>query len=881
MFGKIYRSLRSLIQRPALERDLDEEVRFHMEREIAQHVRDGMSPEAARLTATRDFGGVQQIKESCRDSRGTRWLEALWQDIRFGMRQARRPGFAIAAITVLALGIGANTAIFSAVHGVLLRPLPYEHGDRLVVLEQQDPDAGISNIGFSPKDLDDYRRFTASLDAIVEYHPLWFVLLGGERPSRVQTGVVSWDFFDVFGIEPVLGRAFLASEDSHDADAVLILSHEYWQAEFGGDPDIVGREFEMNDRPHTVVGVLPRIPQHPQSNDVYMPVSHCPFRSAPATVDDRNARAVLAFGRLGDGESIETVNADLGRAAASLHDVYPDSYPGPDGFTTLAIPLQERMTGSVRPTLILLLVTTGLVLLIACANVANLMLARSIRREREMAVRAAMGADRGRLVRQLIVESMLLTMTGGALGLLLAVGGTDLLATFASRFTPRAMDIAVDGWVLLFTLAVSILTGVFLGLLPAIPTRHAMFDSLKDGFGSVTTTVRTERAKNGLVIAQVAISFVLLIAAGLMVRSLIQLNRVDPGFDSENVLTMRLDLNFSEFMDADANREFFRSLMENVRRAPGVMSAAVSGTFPLNEIGPGSAQFVIEGQATEDQRVWPWVDFVAVSPDYFRTVGVPLIAGRDFTPRDTAGSDLVAIINESMVRHHWRDENPIGARMSPDGEEWFEIVGVVGDVKQESLTGAIEDQLYVPVYQSAPLSTTVLVRTLSEPGAVERVIEDIVCAIAPSQPVDNPRTLEQVRSDEILPSRVTAMLISLFAGLSVLITAGGIAGVVALTVSQRTHEIGIRAALGASAGEVLWMVMRQGLGLILIGLVIGVAASLVLASAMAALLFEVEPTDPLTFLGVGVTLLAVALAACFLPARRAANIDPMSALRTD
>ena len=705
-----------------------------------------------------------------------------------------------------------------------------------------------------------------------------FVLLGGERPSRVQTGVVSWDFFDVFGIEPALAREFLASDDNHDAAAVLILSHEYWTAEFGGDPDIIGREFEMNDRPHTVVGVLPPIPQHPQSNEVYMPVSHCPFRSAPATVNDRNARAVQAFGRIGEGESIETVNADLSRAVASLYEVYPDSY---DGFATLATPLQERMTGSVRPTQILLLVTTGLVLLIACANVANLMLARSIRREREMAVRAAMGADRGRLVRQLIVESMLLTITGGALGLLLAVGGTDLLATFASRFTPRSMDIAVDGWVLLFTLTVSILTGVFLGLLPAIPTRHTMFDSLKDGFGSVTTTVRTERARNGLVVAQVAISFVLLIAAGLMVRSLIQLNRVDPGFDSENVLTMRLDLNFSEFMDADANREFFRSLMKNVRRAPGVMSAAVSGTFPLNDIGPGSAQFVIAGQPIEDQHMWPWVDFVAVSPDYFRTVGVPLIAGRDFTPKDTAGSDLVAIINESMVRHHWGDENPIGARMSPDGEEWFEVVGVVGDVKQESLTGEIENQLYVPVYQSAPLSTTVLVRTLSEPGSVGGVIEDIVYAIATSQPVDNLRTLEQVRSDEILPSRVTAMLISLFAGLSVMITAGGIAGVVALTVSQRTHEIGIRAALGASAGEVLWMVMRQGFGLILIGLAIGAAASLVLASAMAALLFEVEPTDPLTFIGVGVTLLMVALAACFLPARRAANIDPMSALRTD
>ncbi len=546
MFAKLLRVLKSLVRRPSVEVELDEEVRFHLEMEMEQHIEGGMSPEQARLKASQDFGGLEQVKEECRDARGTRLIVNLVRDLGFGLRTLiKRPGFSIAVILVLALGIGANTAIFTAVNGVLLQPLPYDHGARLLVLRQQAPAAGIQSIGFSQKDLEDYRRLTATLDSIIEYHAMWFVLLGGEHPSRVQTGVVSWDFFDVFGIEPLHGRSFIAGDDTHDSEAVLILSYDYWMATFDGDPEVIGRVFEMNDRPHTVVGVLPPIPEYPNGNDVYMPVSSCPFRSAPATIANRDAKTSQAFGRIKPGVSLDQVEGDFSAITAQLREMYPTSYPPERGLAVASTPLHEELTNQARPTLVLLLFTAGLVLLIACANVANLMLASAMRRDREMAIRTAMGAGRGRLMRQMVVESMMLTLAGSGFGLLLAIGGVDLLVTFASRFTPRAAGIAIDGWVLLFALGISVLTGMIFGLLPAVPGRRFLVESLRDGGSDVTSSASRQLARNALVVAQVAISFVLLISAGLMVRSLIHLNQVDPGFDPENVLTMRIDLNFS------------------------------------------------------------------------------------------------------------------------------------------------------------------------------------------------------------------------------------------------------------------------------------------------------------------------------------------------
>ena len=502
MFAKLLRVLKSLVRRPSVEVELDEEVRFHLEMEMEQHIEGGMSPEQARLKASQDFGGLEQVKEECRDARGTRLIVNLVQDLGFGLRTLiKRPGFSIAVILVLALGIGANTAIFTAVNGVLLQPLPYDHGARLLVLRQQAPAAGIQSIGFSQKDLEDYRRLTATLDSIIEYHAMWFVLLGGEHPSRVQTGVVSWDFFDVFGIEPLHGRSFIAGDDTHDSEAVLILSYDYWMATFDGDPEVIGRVFEMNDRPHTVVGVLPPIPEYPNGNDVYMPVSSCPFRSAPATIANRDAKTSQAFGRIKPGVSLDQVEGDFSAITAQLREMYPTSYPPERGLAVASTPLHEELTNQARPTLVLLLFTAGLVLLIACANVANLMLASAMRRDREMAIRTAMGAGRGRLMRQMVVESMMLTLAGSGFGLLLAIGGVDLLVTFASRFTPRAAGIAIDGWVLLFALGISVLTGMIFGLLPAVPGRRFLVESLRDGGSDVTSSASRQLARNALVVA--------------------------------------------------------------------------------------------------------------------------------------------------------------------------------------------------------------------------------------------------------------------------------------------------------------------------------------------------------------------------------------------
>ena len=586
MFLKLFRVLKSLVRRPSVEGEFNEEVRFHLEMEMEQHIHNGMPPEVARRKAFRDFGGLGKVKEECRDARGTRLLDNLLQDLGFGFRTlVKRPGFSIAVILVLALGIGATTAIFSAVNGILLQPLPYDFGSQLVVLRQQAPAAGIGSIGFSPKDLGDYRRRTTTLNSIVEYHTMWFVLLGGEHPSRVQTGVVSWDFFDVFGVEPLLGRTFMGSDDTRDSDAVLILSHGYWMDAFGGDPEVVGRVFEMNDRPHTVVGILSPIPEYPNDNDVYMPVSSCPFRSNPAAIANRDGKTSQAFGRLKPGVTLDEVDRDFAVITADLSRQYPASYLPEKGLAVRSTPLQEELTNQARPTLVLLLFTAGLVMLIACANVANLMLARTMRRDREMAIRASMGAGRGRLMRQMTVESMMLTLVGGGLGLLLAISLTDLLVSFTSRFTPRAAGISTDGWVLLFALGVSVLTGMIFGLLPDVPGRRFLAESLRDGGNDVTASPGRQFARNTLVVAQVAISFVLLISAGLMVRSLIHLNGVDPGFDPENVLTMRVDLNFTKYMNVETRVGFYRTLIDEVDEHPDVISTAVSATFPLNEVG--------------------------------------------------------------------------------------------------------------------------------------------------------------------------------------------------------------------------------------------------------------------------------------------------------
>ena len=880
----VFRRLRGSVRTSAFEQSMDAELRHHLELETDALIARGMTPKAARDAARQRFGSVALVKDDCRESWGMRAIDMLGQDVRFALRNLRKyPSYTAVVLLTLALGIGANTAIFSVVHAVLLRPLPYGNGERLVEVRQQQPKIGLANIGVSVKEVRDYRAQTDALDAVVEYHQMNFNLLGRGEASRVQTGVVSANFFDVLGVTPIMGRNFREDDDSKNAPAVLILSYAYWQNALGGDPKIIGRTFELNDRVHTVVGVLPPIPQFPQSdppNDVYMPPSACPFRSNPQTIENRNARMLTAIGRLKPGTTLTRAQNDLAVVSGRLSAEYAEAYDSAHtGFTASALSVHDELTREARPTLLVLLAVTGFVLLLVAANIANLALARVIGRERELSLRSALGAGRGRIARQLLTESALLAVGGGALGLLVGWLVRDLLVAFTARFTPRAEEIAIDGVVLAFTFGVSVFTGLLFGLLPALTRRaHA---SVKHA-GHRTVGSPRLGARNALIAAQVAISFVLLVGAGLLVRSFINLQQVDAGFRTDRVLTALVSLDFVKYNTPVLRRGFYRAVMDKVAVEPGLESAAFGITVPLDQAAPFLTGFLVEGQAPGDRRAQSQVDFKFASPDYFKTIGMTLLSGRAFTGADDATAPPVGIVNLSMARHNFPDVDAVGRRVSLDnGRTWITIVGVVNDTHDYGMAEKPTDELYRAFAQTAPLNASLLVRTAADPGSFVRRIPAAVHEVDPRQPVSQIRTLESIRSHSLAPPRLTAMLVTLFAAVALLITAAGIAGVVAFSVNQRTTEIGVRMALGAPRSSVVRMIVRQGLTPVTIGLGFGLAAALAMTRIVAGLLFAVEPTDPITYAAVVGVLATTAAIACLVPARRAAAVDPMRALRAD
>jgi len=807
-------------------------------------------------------------------------MDRLLSDLRYAFRTLRRsPGFAAVAVLTLALGIGANSAIFSVISGVLVRPLPYRDGERLVRLEQRAAMPGMDHSGVSVQEFHDYRERTRTLSGVVEYHALWFTLLDRGEPERVQSGVVSWDFFQVMGIEPMLGRVFLPDEDREGAAPVLVLGHEFWRQRFGGDPGVIGRTVEMNDRVHTIVGVLPPLPQFPGDNDVWMPWYACPFRTGEVWKQNREWRSLGVFARLAPGVSLDAARADVDRVAQTMRDEHPAAYPD-GGVGATLVPVREELTREARPVFLVLLGMAGVVLLIACANVANLTVARLSGREQEIAVRSALGASRGRLLGQLLAESTVLAVAGGALGLLAALYATDLLAAFAARFTPRAAEVVVDSRVVLFTLAASVATGLAVGAVSALLFGQDITGALREGGGRTTAGAGRQRVRGALVAAQVAAAFVLLVGAGLMTRSFVQLQRVDPGFDPENVLTMRIDLDWAAYRDPDDRRTFYRALLERVRALPGVTAAGLAAYVPLGG-GLPSTPFRIEGRPAPEDGTGPRTDVQAVSPGYFETLRIPLLRGRTFTAMDHEDAPAVVVISESLARRYWGDEDPVGARISDDGVNWATVIGVVGNVKQDGLASEFTDQAYMPLDQNTGLGTSLLIRTRAEPTGLARQAIASVHAIDPRQPVAFVRTLTEVRGEHMAAPRLTTMLLGLFAVLALAISVAGIAGVIAFTVSQRTRDIGIRIALGADYRRVLWLVGRQALTLALAGLALGAAGALALNRFIAGWLYRVSPGDPLTYAGVALLLLAAAGAAAYAPARRATRIDPITALRNE
>jgi putative ABC transport system permease protein len=817
-------------------------------------------------------------------------LSMLRQDAGFALRMMRKNlGFTVAAIVVLGLGIGANTAIFSVVNAVLWKPLPYEHGERLLLLNQRTTRES-GGIGLcSVPEMNDYRRQNRSMDGIVEYHNMQFILLGRSEPERVETGVVSWNFFDLFGVKALAGRLFEPNDEKPGAPAVLLLSYEYWQRSFGGDLTVVGKTFRMNDKLHTVVGVLPPFPQYPQENDVYMPSVACPFRSDSKLIANRQGRMLHLFGRMKPGVKPAQAEGDLSMVAAAMQRQYPNDYAKDHHARMEATPLKTELTRNAKPTILFLLAAAGFVLLIACANVANLNLARMLRREREMSLRTAMGAGRVRLFRQLLTESFLLALGGGVLGLLLATNGLQMLTAYIARFTPRAHEVHVDGQVLLFTLGIAGLVSIFTGTMPALARRENLITALKEGGAQASVGTTRDKMRSALIVAQVAVSFLLLIGAGLTVRSLVNLQRVDAGFRPENVLTMQISLDFSRYMSdkgmAASNQlmlGFADSLLEKIQAMPQVTSAAMSVEFPLDKSPALNNQFLIEGQQGEASDAKPTAEFNAVSPDYFRALGIPTVGGRTFDGRDRPEKLRVAIVNQSLVQHCFHGQNPVGRRISfDDGAEWTQIVGVTGDVRERTLEQAPSDLIYLPYAQYPQMAPSLVARTQGDPMNIARSVVLHLYEVDPNQPAGRIQSLEQVRFDSIAASRLTANLLGLFALLALAIAAAGIGGVMALSVSQRTHEIGVRMAIGARPTEIIWMVLKQGMALALAGGAAGALAALALTHAVKSLLFGVTPTDPTTFAVVAAVLAAAAVVACYIPARRAAQVDPLQALRAD
>jgi putative ABC transport system permease protein len=870
-----------------LDRELHAEVRFHIEMETEKNVALGMSPDEARRKALRSFGPMEKHKEDVREARGVSWFENLAADLRYGARAlVKHPGYALLAVLTLGLGIGANTAIFSVINGVLLKPLPYEHGERLVIVQQSRPLQGQPNVGVAIAEYFDYRERADVFDGLVEYHQMNFDLINRGEPDRVDTGVVSHNFFDLLGIRPLIGRTFEAGDDQEGAEAVLILSHTYWRTKFGGDPNIVGQVFEMNDRPHRVIGVLPNVPHYPQENDVYMPVLACPFRAAAERQVAQNRRAFAAlnvFGRLAPGVAPEQAASAVASISQTFAQDYTQVYrPETSGFRGTTVPVRDALTSGARDLLLILLGITGLILLIACANVANLTLARMLGRDRELAMRAALGAGRGRLVRQLLTESTLLAVVGGVIGVAFAWATIGMLTTFVARFTSRTGEIALDPTVLIFTLGVSVLTGLLFGTLPALGSRVDLVSALKQGGGQTGDAGARKRLQGALIVAQVAVSVVLLVGAGLLLASFYRLQRVETGYRSDGVLSAQIYGNFSRYPNVNELRKLYLPVLERLQAQPGVSSVAITNAVPLAGTVPGTTRFDIEGRVSDDPERRPTMDVRIASPQYFATLGIPLVSGRVFNDLDGEDTLRVITINRAMARY-WDGADPVGSRISTDrGQNWFTVVGVVGDVRQFGLANDTVAQVYVPLAQARQgFAGQVLVRTAGDPAAFGTVLRRTVHAVDPNQPVEEMQTLDDLRAEALAAPRLTATLLGIFAALAMLVTLAGIGGVIATSVTPRTKEFGLRMALGASRDSVLAMVLRQGLTLVVVGLVLGIGGALAAGRVLSAYLYQTAPRDPLIFIGVALVFIVAGVAACLIPARRATTVDPLIALRAE
>jgi len=893
MLNKLKTKLRALLRKSEMERELDEELRDHVDRQTEQNLRLGMNPEEARDAARKAFGGMDQAKERSRDARGVRRLEEFWQDLRYGARMLwKNPGFTLIAVLTLALGIGANTAIFSVINSVLLRPLAFQDPDRLLMIWTDNPtyQLGFHEFPAANADLPEWRATATSFEQLAAFQSNPADLSDSGDPEQVGGAEVTANLLPLLGVQPLLGRNLSAEEEQPGRDRVALLSYPLWQRRFGGDREILGKSITVNGTQRTVIGVLPegfhfpRATEMPQSyhllekTDLWTPLA----RDAGYWSKRFQRQFVPIVGRLKASVTQAQAQAEMDGIAARQARDYPQTH---DGWRVWLTPLFNQVVGPSRTPLLVLLGAVGFLLLIACVNIASLLLARAAARRREIAVRAALGAGRARIIRQLLTESLLLAALGGGLGLLLGYWALDVLLSFIPPTVPRLQEISLDAQVLLFTTLISMLTGALFGLIPALQASKVnLAEALKDA-GRANSSGRGVRSHSLLVTAEVALAAVLLVGAVLMLQSFHRLLGVDPGFKPEGVATFEVSFPSVRYPDSGRRRQFIEQACARLSSLPGARSAGAISSLPLSG-NEWMEYLAVEGAPPAPRGKEPLAEDHAITPRYFETMGVSLISGRNFDATDVAGKPLVAIVNETLARQLFPAGNAVGKRIKrvlQGDQDWRTIVGVVRDVRGFALESQARLQLYIP-YAEDPYHKmmAMVVRADAEAlpslrGAMQQEFKRLDAA----QPMANFRTMPEMIAKAVARPRFITLLLGLFAAAALMLTVVGLYGVVAYGVNQRTREIGIRMALGAQRENVLALVIGQGMGPALVGVAIGMVSAFGLMRLLAGQLYEIKATDPATFGIVALGLLFVSLAACYIPARRAAKINPIVALHNE
>jgi len=864
--------LRTLLRRPATENELDDELRFHLERQIDKYVRSGMSETEAVRRARLEFGGLDQVKDECREARGVSFVETLVQDLHYTARTLlHSPAFTACAVLTLALGIGANTAIFSVVNRVLLNPLPYPNSQELLAARQND----------SRPNLKDIQRQTNSFASSggVNIEPMDFT--GSGEPVRVHAAYIDAGLLATLGVQPMLGRWISADEDVKGGPRNVVVSYPFWRDFLGGDPHVLGRAIRLSDNSYTVIGVMPREFTLPKElADVFVSL----WVAYPEAAPFRGVHFMHTYWRLKPGVTLTQAQAEIAQADHRLAEEFPDTEKERG---TLLIPLHEWLVGNVRSALLILFGAVGLVLLIACANFAMLLMARAVARQRELMIRASLGARNGRLIRQRLTESALLALVGGAAGLVVAKAGSTLLLALKPAALRHFGTIHMDARVFMFVFAISLLTGLLFGLLPAwSASRGDIAEALRENARRTTTGISRSLLRSFLVTAELALALILLAGAGLLIKGFLRLRSVDPGFNPANVITMYLQLPGTRYPQIPLQTNFRRELLARINSFPGVEAAMVTD-LPLagNYV---DHRVVIDGRPTPAVGAEPEVQTLSVMGDYFGVMQIPIRGGRDFRAMDREGQPRVAIVNEAFVRQLLPGQNPIGTRIdwtrSNEPHEWMTIIGIASDVKHSGLNQPVDPAVYAPFSQNDEAWRkwmTLVIRTRVPVAGLVKDVKKQVWSLDSQIPVSGIQSMEDLLAVSIAQQRFNMLLLGIFAALAVALAGVGIYGMVAYRVNQRTHEIGVYIALGAQHRDVLQLVMKDGVKLGLLGIVLGLAGAIALTRVMVSLLFEVKPTDPATLIGVALLLAAVAMLACYIPARRALSIHPMTALRCE